>query len=111
MFARLTISEMAALLPLLLVQIMCTHFLKNLLGRGCGGKTKNWRCFFWYRMAVGVKECTVYLLKARSGEYEWEIEQRYCEFYALYRQLKDFFYEWGLSLPPTWEIVEKESSN
>jgi hypothetical protein len=59
---------------------------------------------------VGVKEYTVYLLKVRSGEDEWEIERRYREFYALYQQLKTFFSEKGLSLPPTWINVEKESS-
>ncbi|GJN18655.1 hypothetical protein PR202_gb05837 [Eleusine coracana subsp. coracana] len=59
---------------------------------------------------VGVKEYTVYLLKVRSGEDEWEIERRYREFYALYRQLKDFFFERGLTLPVTWENVERESS-
>jgi hypothetical protein len=59
---------------------------------------------------VGVKEYTVYIVKVRSGEDEWEIERRYREFYALYRQLKDFFYERGLPLPVTWENVEKESN-
>ncbi|TKW14929.1 hypothetical protein SEVIR_5G199300v4 [Setaria viridis] len=74
-----------------------------------GAKQRTGDVSFGERM-VGVKEYTVYLLKVRSGEDEWEIERRYREFYALYRQLKDFFYERGLSLPPTWESVEKESS-
>ncbi|OEL23682.1 Pleckstrin homology domain-containing family M member 3 [Dichanthelium oligosanthes] len=74
-----------------------------------GAKQRTGDVSFGERM-VGVKEYTVYLLKVRSGEHEWEIERRYREFYALYRQLKDFFYERGLSLPPTWENVEKESS-
>jgi hypothetical protein len=50
---------------------------------------------------VGVKEYTVYIFKVRSGEDEWEIERCYREFYTLYRQLKDFFYERALSLPVT----------
>ncbi|CAO2165202.1 unnamed protein product [Urochloa humidicola] len=74
-----------------------------------GAKQRTGDVSFGERM-VGVKEYTVYLLKVRSGEDEWEIERRYREFYALYRQLKDFFYERGLSLPPKWENVEKESS-
>jgi len=74
-----------------------------------GAKQRTGDVSFGERM-VGVKEYTVYLLKVRSGEDEWEIERRYREFYALYRQLKDFFYEKGLSLPPTWENVEKESN-
>ncbi|CAL4963214.1 unnamed protein product [Urochloa decumbens] len=74
-----------------------------------GAKQRTGDVSFGERM-VGVKEYTVYLLKVRSGEDEWEIERRYREFYALYRQLKDFFYERGLSLPPAWENVEKESS-
>ncbi|CAO2170324.1 unnamed protein product [Urochloa humidicola] len=74
-----------------------------------GAKQRTGDVSFGERM-VGVKEYTVYLLKVRSGEDAWEIERRYREFYALYRQLKDFFYERGLSLPPKWENVEKESS-
>ncbi|WVZ70064.1 hypothetical protein U9M48_018764 [Paspalum notatum var. saurae] len=74
-----------------------------------GAKQRTGDVSFGERM-VGVKEYTVYLLKVRSGEDEWEIERRYREFYALYRQLKDFFYGRGLSLPPTWENVERESS-
>ncbi|KAL6597871.1 hypothetical protein ACP70R_046676 [Stipagrostis hirtigluma subsp. patula] len=74
-----------------------------------GAKQRTGDVSFGERM-VGVKEYTVYLLKVRSGEDEWEIERRYREFYALYRQLKDFFYERNMTLPPTWENVEKESS-
>lgn len=74
-----------------------------------GAKQRTGDVSFGERM-VGVKEYTVYLLKVRSGEDEWEIERRYREFYALYRQLKDFFYERGLSLPTTWENVERESN-
>ncbi|XP_066309006.1 uncharacterized protein [Miscanthus floridulus] len=74
-----------------------------------GAKQRTGDVSFGERM-VGVKEYTVYLLKVRSGEDEWEIERRYREFYALYRQLKDFFYERGLNLPPAWENVERESS-
>ncbi|XP_066314409.1 uncharacterized protein [Miscanthus floridulus] len=74
-----------------------------------GAKQRTGDVSFGERM-VGVKEYTVYLLKVRSGEDEWEIERRYREFYALYRQLKDFFYERGLSLPPAWENAERESS-
>ncbi|KAL6882130.1 hypothetical protein ACP4OV_011602 [Aristida adscensionis] len=74
-----------------------------------GAKQRTGDVSFGERM-VGVKEYTVYLLKVWSGEDEWEIERRYREFYALYRQLKDFFYERNLTLPPIWENVEKESS-
>ncbi|CAM0881318.1 unnamed protein product [Alopecurus aequalis] len=74
-----------------------------------GAKQRTGDVSFGERM-VGVKEYTVYLLKVRSGEDEWEIERRYREFYALYQQLKPFFSEKGLSLPPTWINVEKESS-
>ncbi|KQK08264.1 uncharacterized protein LOC100824386 [Brachypodium distachyon] len=74
-----------------------------------GAKQKTGDVSFGERM-VGVKEYTVYLLKVRSGENEWEIERRYREFYALYQQLKAFFSEKGLSLPPTWINVEKEAS-
>ncbi|EES00906.1 uncharacterized protein LOC8078585 isoform X1 [Sorghum bicolor] len=74
-----------------------------------GAKQRTGDVSFGERM-VGVKEYTVYLLKVRSGEDEWEIERRYREFYALYRQLKDFFYERGLSLPTAWENVERESN-
>ncbi|XP_062213132.1 uncharacterized protein LOC133913915 isoform X2 [Phragmites australis] len=74
-----------------------------------GAKQRTGDVSFGERM-VGVKEYTVYLLKVRSGEDEWEIERRYREFYALYRQLKDLFYERGLTLPPTWENVEREST-
>jgi len=74
-----------------------------------GAKQRKGDVSFGERM-VGVKEYTVYLLKVRSGEDEWEIERRYREFYALYQQLKPFFSEKGLSLPPTWINVEKESS-
>jgi len=74
-----------------------------------GAKQRTGDVSFGERM-VGVKEYTVYLLKVRSGEDEWEIERRYREFYALYQQLKPFFFEKGLSLPPTWIDVEKESS-
>lgn len=74
-----------------------------------GAKQRTGDVSFGERM-VGVKEYTVYLLKVRSGEGEWEIERRYREFYALYQQLKLFFSEKGLSLPPTWINVEKESS-
>lgn len=74
-----------------------------------GAKQRTGDVSFGERM-VGVKEYTVYLLKVRSGEGEWEIERRYREFYALYQQLKLFFSEKGSSLPPTWINVEKESS-
>ncbi|XP_015688360.1 uncharacterized protein LOC102722172 isoform X2 [Oryza brachyantha] len=59
---------------------------------------------------VGVREYTVYLLKVKSGEDEWEIERRYREFYAFYQELKLFFSEKGYNLPPPWRNVEKESS-
>ncbi|KAI4977068.1 hypothetical protein ZWY2020_050675 [Hordeum vulgare] len=74
-----------------------------------GAKQRTGDVSFGERM-VGVKEYTVYLLKVRSGENEWEIERRYREFYALYQQLKLFFSEKGLSLPSTWINVDKESS-
>ncbi|XP_047054172.1 uncharacterized protein LOC124660407 [Lolium rigidum] len=74
-----------------------------------GAKQRTGDVSFGERM-VGVKEYTVYLLKVRSGEDEWEVERRYREFYALYQQLKPFFSEKGLSLPPIWINVEKESS-
>uniref|UniRef100_A0A0D9V1W3 PX domain-containing protein n=1 Tax=Leersia perrieri TaxID=77586 RepID=A0A0D9V1W3_9ORYZ len=74
-----------------------------------GAKQRKGDVSFGERM-VGVREYTVYLLKVKSGEEEWEIERRYREFYALYQQLKLFFAEKGLSLPPTWGNVEKESS-
>lgn len=74
-----------------------------------GAKQRTGDVSFSERM-VGVKEYTIYLLKVRSGEDEWEIERRYREFYALYQQLKSFFSEKGLSLPPNWINVEKESS-
>nr|CAB3473299.1 unnamed protein product [Digitaria exilis] len=62
-----------------------------------GAKQRTGDVSFGERM-VGVKEYTVYVLKVRGGEDEWEIERRYREFYALYRQLKDFFYERGLGV-------------
>ncbi|KAL5227054.1 hypothetical protein ABZP36_015319 [Zizania latifolia] len=74
-----------------------------------GAKQRTGDVSFGERM-VGVKEYTVYLLKVKSGEDEWEIERRYREFYALYQQLKLFFSEKGFSLPPKWINVEKESS-
>lgn len=74
-----------------------------------GAKQRSGDVSFGERI-VGVKKYTVYLFKVRSGEDEWEIERRYREFYALYRLLKGFFYERGLSLPAAWENVERESS-
>uniref|UniRef100_A0A0D9YAC2 PX domain-containing protein n=1 Tax=Oryza glumipatula TaxID=40148 RepID=A0A0D9YAC2_9ORYZ len=74
-----------------------------------GAKQRTGDVSFGERM-VGVREYTVYLLKVKSGEDDWEIERRYREFYALYQQLKLLFAEKGFSLPPAWRNVEKESS-
>ncbi|XP_020264834.1 uncharacterized protein LOC109840556 isoform X2 [Asparagus officinalis] len=58
---------------------------------------------------VGVKEYTIYKLRVWSDKDQWEVERRYRDFFGLYRQLYAFFMDLGLSLPPPWSRVEKES--
>jgi hypothetical protein len=58
---------------------------------------------------VGVKEHTVYKIRVWSGRDQWEVERRYRDFFALYRQLKTLFADQGWILPSPWSAVEKES--
>ncbi|XP_059442498.1 uncharacterized protein LOC132174826 isoform X1 [Corylus avellana] len=58
---------------------------------------------------VGVKEHTVYKIRVWSGQDQWEVERRYRDFFALYRQLKTLFADHGWILPSPWSAVEKES--
>jgi len=44
-----------------------------------------------------------------SGKDQWEVERRYRDFFALYRQLYTLFTDHGLSLPSPWSRVERES--
>ncbi|KAG0485628.1 hypothetical protein HPP92_009707 [Vanilla planifolia] len=58
---------------------------------------------------VGVREHTIYRIKVWGSMDEWEVERRYRDFFALYRQLKVLFTGHGLNLPSTWSCVEHES--
>lgn len=58
---------------------------------------------------VGVKEYTVYRIRVWSGEDHWEVERRYRDFNALYRQLKKQFTDQGWRIPSPWSSVEGES--
>ncbi|CAN6453160.1 unnamed protein product [Victoria cruziana] len=58
---------------------------------------------------VGVKEYTVYIIRVWSGKNHWEVEHRYRDFFTLYRQLKLFFKDHGLTLPSPWVNVDRES--
>lgn len=58
---------------------------------------------------VGVKEYTVYIIRVWTAENQWEVERRYRDFYALYRELKTLFAAKGWILPPPWSSVERES--
>lgn len=73
-----------------------------------GAKQKKGDVSFGERL-VGVKEYTEYKLRVQSGRDQWEVERRYRDFYALYRQLKALFAEYGLSLPSPWSDVENNS--
>lgn len=73
-----------------------------------GAKQKKGDVSFGERL-VGVKEYTVYILRVWSGKDRWEVERRYRDFYALYRQLRTLFIESGLALPSPWSCVEQES--
>ncbi|XP_072966968.1 uncharacterized protein [Typha angustifolia] len=73
-----------------------------------GAKQKKGDVSFGERL-VGVKEYTIYILKVWSDQNQWEIERRYRDFYALYRQLRTLFTEHGMSLPSPWTSVEPES--
>ncbi|KAH7650889.1 Multiheme cytochromes domain-containing protein [Dioscorea alata] len=58
---------------------------------------------------VGVKEYTSYRLRVWSGNDQWEIERRYRDFFAFYKQLKILFTNSGLPLPSPWSNVDRES--
>ncbi|XP_020584455.1 uncharacterized protein LOC110027394 [Phalaenopsis equestris] len=58
---------------------------------------------------IGVREYTIYQMKVWSGTDEWNVERRYRDFVALYRQLKTLFIGHGLSLPSAWSRVEQDS--
>ncbi|KAG1347021.1 hypothetical protein COCNU_06G008500 [Cocos nucifera] len=73
-----------------------------------GAKQKKGDVSFGERL-VGVKEYTVYILRVWSDKDQWEVERRYRDFYALYRQLRILFIESGLALPSPWSCVERES--
>lgn len=73
-----------------------------------GAKQKKGDVSFGERL-VGVKRYTEYKLRVHSGNDQWEVERRYRDFYALYRQLKTLFAEHVLSLPSPWSDVEYES--
>ncbi|XP_031500130.1 uncharacterized protein LOC116264189 [Nymphaea colorata] len=73
-----------------------------------GAKQKRGEVSFGERL-VGVKEYTVYIIRVWSGKNHWEVEHRYRDFFTLYRQLKIFFKDHGLTLPSPWVNVERES--
>lgn len=58
---------------------------------------------------VGVKEYTSYRLRVWSGNDQWEIERRYRDFFAFYKQLKILFTNSGLPLPSPWSNVDREA--
>ncbi|KAJ0985770.1 hypothetical protein J5N97_004126 [Dioscorea zingiberensis] len=58
---------------------------------------------------VGVKEYTSYRLRVWSGNDQWEIERRYRDFFAFYKQLKILFSDSGLPFPSPWSNVGRES--
>ncbi|XP_065875470.1 uncharacterized protein [Euphorbia lathyris] len=58
---------------------------------------------------VGVKEYTVYRIRVKSSNDQWEVERRYRDFFTLYRRLKTLFTDQGWTLPLPWSSVEKES--
>ncbi|XP_074580376.1 uncharacterized protein LOC141836752 [Curcuma longa] len=73
-----------------------------------GAKQRKGDVSFGERL-VGVKEYTVYILRVRSANDQWEVERRYRDFFALYQQLRVLFSDHGLSLPTQWTFVERES--
>ncbi|KAL2935959.1 Pleckstrin homology domain-containing family M member 3 [Bienertia sinuspersici] len=73
-----------------------------------GTKQKKGDISFSERL-VGVKEHTVYIVRVRSGNDQWEVERRYRDFDALYLQLKTYFAAREWNLPPVWSSVDKES--
>lgn len=73
-----------------------------------GAKQKKGDVSFGERL-VGVKEYTIYKLRVWSSKDQWEVERRYRDFFALYRQLLTLFTDQGLSLPSPWSKVERES--
>lgn len=58
---------------------------------------------------VGGQKHTVYKIKVRSGEEQWEVERRYRDFQTLYHRLQKLFSDNGWTLPSPWFSVEKES--
>ncbi|XP_020105614.1 uncharacterized protein LOC109722139 [Ananas comosus] len=73
-----------------------------------GAKQKTGDVSFGERL-VGIKEYTIYILRVWSDNSQWEVERRYRDFVALYRQLNTFFSAHGYTLPLPWSNVERES--
>jgi hypothetical protein len=74
-----------------------------------GAKQKKGGSSFGERV-VGVKDHTVYCIKVRNAEQEWEVIRRYRDFVGLYHQLKHKFNaRSGKCLPSPWKEVESES--
>ncbi|XP_047341200.1 uncharacterized protein LOC124944895 [Impatiens glandulifera] len=73
-----------------------------------GAKQKKGDISFSERL-VGVKEYTVYVIRAWSGTDHWMIERRYRDFCTLHRRLKAVSSDQGWLMPSPWSSIEQES--